>query len=1604
MAFSLNASSFTSGYSSGDIGCSLIAATNNTPSVSISGNTQINPYPSGGMGYNSICFWMSFNTNYALPIYGSFYPGGGTATITASQLNSIVDVSGFPGRFFIGQSLLILFYSSQTYTNEYVTNGSLPPQFIIPAPPGGSNNIYGGIQTHATFVVQPCGTPTSLNGTSNQPSQVPLTWTAPSDNGGSAITKYIIRYNTTGSAPWNNQVITSSSATSYTITGLINGTKYYFKVAAINGYCNNDTEYGPISGLFSETYNATPATIPNQVKNVETTSGPNIGNISVSWTAPINNVGAATSSYTLQYGLSGSGNWTTILGIVDTNRVIQGLANASTYDIQVAAVNSLGTGPYSSSVLGMTFAPPKSPTDLQGTRGNTQVSLKWTAPNNNGGTPITGYLVERNTSSSGQWTQTLTGSTEASFVVTGLTNGILYYFRVSGVNIVGTGTPSTTLSVTPSTIPGPSVITSSTSYSNQQSLVKWAEPVNTGGAPILSYNLQYSSTGSTGSWLPTTPYSFSASTISYTFTGLTNGTRYYFQVQAVNLNGLGPYSAQTSNSTAIPATTPDPPINLSTTAGINSISVSWNPPVNDGGAIISSYTLQYRTGAGNWTTIPLISQPQYIITGLNQSTTYDIQVAAINVVGTGSYSIIVNGQTDSTPNNPTDLQGTRGNTQVSLKWTAPNNNGGTPITGYLVERNTSSSGQWTQTLTGSTEASFVVTGLTNGILYYFRVSGVNIVGTGTPSTTLSVTPSTIPGPSVITSSTSYSNQQSLVKWAEPVNTGGAPILSYNLQYSSTGSTGSWLPTTPYSFSASTISYTFTGLTNGTRYYFQVQAVNLNGLGPYSAQTSNSTAIPATTPDPPINLSTTAGINSISVSWNPPVNDGGAIISSYTLQYRTGAGNWTTIPLISQPQYIITGLNQSTTYDIQVAAINVVGTGSYSIIVNGQTDSTPNNPTDLQGSYGNAQVSLKWTAPNNNGGTPIVNYMVEYKLDSTIVPPGSWSQVYTGSNGTAYIVTGLTNGLLYDFRVSAVNGVGIGSQSIIIKVMPSTTPGLSVITSSVSCDNQQILVTWAAPVDTGGLPILSYNLQYSSTSSTGSWLPTIPDTFSASTRSYRFTGLTNGTQYYFQVRANNSNGLGSYSAQTSNSTATPSITPQSPSSFTATATMASSIALSWSAPTGLANTGGNSAIGYLIYWSEFSSTGTSIPPIYSYDTTTGSTPPATTYTITGLTHTTLYEIQISSISCSGVGPISGPSLYLTTSSIPPSEPTNVAISGCNTGHTNSVMLTWTAPVDDGGSPIINYIIYYRTTSPTGIWYTYNTNSGSTNAIVPIPSSNTSYDFKLAAQNNAGVSVFSSPIVSSSSYNPPTAPTNLVATNDLSGYILLTWTLSTQEAPQTISYYIIEYKICEFGGWIPYPTTIPSPTNSATINNSNIANNLPYLFRVYAVNSCGARSDLSNVASATSYNNDSPTRLWTRFNSNCSGNITSYDSLTRNMLRKGQVLQYPVVGTLQYSRATLWSMAAKNQLTRQKAWASESQQYTYPNITNINNEPGVGLRQTPTSLVCWTPPPTIICNPTSSSDVPGNSTTLCISKNAPFDNYRHPNTYASGGTKWPIFFSK
>jgi len=72
-----------------------------------------------------------------------------------------------------------------------------------------------------------------VSGTSGN-SQVSVSWTAPASNGGAAITDYVVQYSTSASSGFATFSDGTSTATTATVTGLTNGTSYYFKVAATN--------------------------------------------------------------------------------------------------------------------------------------------------------------------------------------------------------------------------------------------------------------------------------------------------------------------------------------------------------------------------------------------------------------------------------------------------------------------------------------------------------------------------------------------------------------------------------------------------------------------------------------------------------------------------------------------------------------------------------------------------------------------------------------------------------------------------------------------------------------------------------------------------------------------------------------------------------------------------------------------------------------------------------------------------------------------------------------------------------------------------------------------------------------------------------------------------------------------------------------------------------------------------------------------------------------------------------------------------------------------------------------------------------------------------
>ncbi|NBP16441.1 hypothetical protein EBU95_18985, partial [bacterium] len=217
-------------------------------------------------------------------------------------------------------------------------------------------------------------------------------------------------------------------------------------------------------------------------------------------------------------------------------------------------------------------------------------------------------------------------------------------------------------------------------------------------------------------------------------------------------------------------------------------------------------------------------------------------------------------------------------------------------------------------------------------------------------------------------------------------------------------------------------------------------------------------------------------------------------------------------------------------------INIIGASFATPVVSGipttilvQVGATvPNAPNGLIVVKGNQRVSLSWTAPFTEG-LEILNYDIQYSSNSGI----TWNTFSRGiSTSTNAIVTSLTNGIPYIFRVAAINRIGVGQYSIpSIAVTPSISTPESPTNISTQVSNASIIMFWNAPSSDGGASITNYSIQYSTNG--GSSYTTV-STNSTNTN-YTLTNLVNGLEYTVRVAAVNSLGVGSYSTT---ATATP----------------------------------------------------------------------------------------------------------------------------------------------------------------------------------------------------------------------------------------------------------------------------------------------------------------------------------------------------------------------------------------------------------------------------------------------------------------------------------
>ena len=260
-------------------------------------------------------------------------------------------------------------------------------------------------------------------------------WTAPADDGGSAVTGYTARAFTEASGGSIAGSCTATSEPSCTISGLTPGTGYQVAVTATNALGE-----GPAGDRRAS------IAAPSPPRSVSVTAG--AGRITTAWVAPASDGGSTVTGYTARAWTAATGGsiarQCTAAGAA-LGCAITGLTNGVTYQVDVIAVNAAGPSTGSNPrVAGTPRSTPTAARTVTATSRARRVTITWAAPASNGGSAVIGYtaaLFATASSGSPVIRCTATGSAR-SCSTAALLPGRVYYASVTAVNALGRSAPS----------------------------------------------------------------------------------------------------------------------------------------------------------------------------------------------------------------------------------------------------------------------------------------------------------------------------------------------------------------------------------------------------------------------------------------------------------------------------------------------------------------------------------------------------------------------------------------------------------------------------------------------------------------------------------------------------------------------------------------------------------------------------------------------------------------------------------------------------------------------------------------------------------------------------------------------------------------------------------------------------------------------------------------------------------------------------------------------------------------------------------------------------------------------------------------------------------
>lgn len=1053
-----------------------------------------------------------------------------------------------------------LFYDGTIADTSYLVTGLQPYVTyywrVNAYNPANGSSLWSATRTFATTT-----TPTAPRSfaIAAGDAQNTLTWLIPTTTGGPAITNYKIHWGTTtGSYP---NVISVGNVTNYIHTGLTNGTTYYYKIAAVNALGE---------GALTSEASATPQALPIPGTPVLATIYNNYIGSPFSISIPFTSQSTITGC---QYSIDGGTTWTSanVSGALPNfNCAIQNVTatNGASLSIGMRATNSGGTNASTYTTKTVDSIGPTDTDSWTDTWTTTSpITVTITPTDSGSGVASTKYCVD-----TANTCVPASGTIGTSTSVTcGAGTVCTQYVRYSSWDNIGNAGNIYSKPVRQdSQLPTNPTLTATGGAS--QVVLNWTAATDAGSG--LNATTPYKLVFTTGATAPTDCSSgtviYSGTAITYTHTGLTNGTQYSYRVCAIDaaLNMSTGTTASATPVTITPGAVTVSPSSATYVAASGTIQTAFNSSV----AITScDYTINNGT---NWAAGTVSGTlPNFNCTGsfasLTNGTNYTFNMRATNANGTVAATAITRTADSVLPtatDNWTDVW--TATTPLTVTITPADSGSGVGTTKYCVD-----TANTCNPSLGSVGTSVSVT-CTAGTLctQYVRYAVWDVAGNASAVYSKTVRQDTqIPTGSdswtdnwvasvgsPVVSGMTMSGLTTNVGWSYTMGAGFIPQV--NGQITALGgffmgtdtvrlnNTSGTLLASATVTSANAWAYTNitpVSVTAGSTYYVGVDLPGSGGAYYSSAahpQTVNNVQIVNTTYTSPVgNLSSSsthgtgyvygmadikfvAGTGAATITITSTDGSGSGIS---TTKYCVDTTNTCTPATVGTAVSVTCASGSACTQYLRYATWDVAGNASaiYSKRVR-QDNQSPTASDNGSGSWVSSTSSTITITPTDGSGSGIST--TKYCVDTT----NTCTPTTVGTAATTTCTSGAacTQYVRYATWDVAGNASAVYSRTVLQDTAIPTIPQLT-----ATAGNAQVSLSWTASSDTGS-GISYYKIVYATGTSAPANCNSGTVVYSSTGTSTTHTGLTNNTMYYYRICAVDT--AGNYSSSTT-AAATPS---------------------------------------------------------------------------------------------------------------------------------------------------------------------------------------------------------------------------------------------------------------------------------------------------------------------------------------------------------------------------------------------------------------------------------------------------------------------------------